>query len=183
MSEHEDSRTPEIEEIDLDDASSVSHHTERDAALAAVLRHEAKRAEFEERYREHVEKSSRPGLRHVAFAVTLIVTLWVWLFPPGIIKIREVPPPLLAEEEATLRLVIYFQAQRVEQFVVENGRTPDALEDAGPVFPGMDYVRLTDRHYRILGRTDRLALSFSSAEPADEFIGRGTEVLNLEILQ
>jgi len=184
MNEFEDSDEREVEEIDLDAADSVSHHTERDAALAAVLRHEAQRAEMEELYRERVEKQTTSlGPRHAALAVSLVLTVWVWLFPPALIQIPEVPPPPVAEEEATLRLVMYFQAQKVEQFVIENGRTPDELADAGPTFPGMDYVKLTDRHYRILGRTDRLTLSLSSAESSEDFIGAGASVLNLEILQ
>ena len=184
MTEFEERHDDEIEEIDLDAADSVSHHTERDAALAAVLRHEAERAEMEERYRERVEKRpARFGLRHLALLVSFALTVWAWLFPPAIIQIPEVPPPPIAEEEATLRLVIYFQAQKVEQFVIENGRTPQLLSEAGPVFPGMDYVRITDRHYRILGSTDRLRLSFSSAESAEDFVGRGANILDLEILQ
>ena len=47
----------------------------------------------------------------------------------------------------------------------------------------LEYIRLTDRHYRLLGRTDRLSLSFSSAEPVEEFVGRGTGVLDLAILK
>jgi len=184
MTEFEERDKEEVEEIDLDSADSVSHHRERDAALAAVLRHEAERAEMEERYRERVEKRpSQFGLRHMALVVSFILTIWAWLFPPAIIQIPEVPPPPIAEEEATLRLVMYFQAQKVEHFVIENGHTPEVLSEAGPVFPGMEYVRVTDRHYRILGSTDRLRLSFSSAEPAEDFVGAGASLLDLEILQ
>ena len=56
------------------------------------------------------------------------------------------------------------------------------LEDAGPVFRGMKYIRLTDRDYRILGRTSRVILSYSSVEPIDDFVGNGADILDLSML-
>jgi hypothetical protein len=59
---------------------------------------------------------------------------------------------------------------------------PIELEEAGPVFPGMEYIRLTNRDYRILGRTSRMVLSYSSAEPIDLFVGPGAEILDLTVM-
>jgi hypothetical protein len=172
------------EDHNLDDLPSVSHHAERDAALAAVMRHTAERDEAEVQYREDVEKHvPHLGPKHFMLAVSTVLTLWAWVWPPAIIRIDEVPLPPVAEEEATLRLVMYFQAQKIEQYFLDFGRIPDDLPEAGPVFPGMDYIRLTDRHYRLLGRTDRLSLSFSSAEPMADFVGRGSAVLNVGMLR
>jgi hypothetical protein len=42
----------------------------------------------------------------------------------------------------------------------------------------MEYVRLTNSDYRILERTGRVTLSYSSAEPLDAFVGAGATVLN-----
>jgi hypothetical protein len=167
-----------------DDLPSVSHHGERDAALAAVMRHTAERDEAEEQYREGVEKHSKQlGAPHLVLAISTVLALWTWIWPPTIIRIDEVPRPPVVEEESTLRLVMYFQAQKIEQYLLDFGRIPEELPEAGPVFPGMEYIRLTNRHYRLLGHTDRLSLSFSSAEPVDDFVGRGARVLDLGILQ
>ena len=59
---------------------------------------------------------------------------------------------------------------------------PLELDDAGPVFRGMEYIRLTDRDYRILGRTSRVILSYSSVEPIDVFVGDGANILELGVL-
>ena len=85
----------------------------------------------------------------------------------------------MAQEEATLRLVMYFQAQKIEQYLLDTGGVPHALEEAGPAFRGMEYVRLTNSDYRILGRTGRVTLSYSSVEPLDTFVGAGASVLNM----
>ena len=74
---------------------------------------------------------------------------------------------------------MYFQAQKIEQYLLDTGQVPLVLDDAGPVFRGMEYVRLTNRDYRILGRTGRVTLSYSSVEPLDVFVGNGASVLNL----
>ena len=42
----------------------------------------------------------------------------------------------------------------------------------------MEYIRLTNRDYRILGRTGRVTLSYSSVEPLDVFVGTGASVLD-----
>ena len=86
------------------------------------------------------------------------------------------------QEEATLRLVMYFQAQKIEHYRLDTGRVPLELDDAGPVFRGMEYIRLTDRDYRILGRTFRVILSYSSVEPIDAFVGDGANILELGVL-
>ena len=77
---------------------------------------------------------------------------------------------------------MYFQTQNNEQYRLDTGRVPIELEDAGQVFPGMEYIRLTNRDYRILGRTSRVVLSYSSAEPMDLFVGPNAEILHLTVM-
>ena len=114
--------------------------------------------------------------------------MWIWIWPPEVLRIARPGPPPVEEEESTLRLVMYFQAQKIEQYVVDTGSVPLALDDAGPAFRGMEYIRLTNSDYRLLGRTrayDRdgrpviIALSYSSVEPLDVFVGTGASVLDL----
>ena len=46
----------------------------------------------------------------------------------------------------------------------------------------MEYVRLTDREYRLLGRGPRVALSYSSADSLLDFVGLGGRVLDVTML-
>jgi hypothetical protein len=46
----------------------------------------------------------------------------------------------------------------------------------------MEYIRLTDSDYRILGRTSRVILSYSSAEPIDEFVGDGANIFDPAVI-
>jgi hypothetical protein len=166
----------------------VSQASERDSALAAVLRHETEKAEVEALARKIRVRRQGIGIRHLALVIATAVSLWIWSWPPDVLRIASPGPPPMEEEESTLRLVMYFQAQKIEQYRVDTGSVPIRLDDAGPAFRGMEYIRLTNRDYRILGRTrayDRdgrpviIALSYSSVQPLDVFVGDGASVLNL----
>ena len=172
---------PEPSEVEVSQAS------ERDSALAAVLRHETEKAEVEARARKVRVRRQGLGLRHIALSLAMATSMWIWIWPPGVLRITPPGPPAVEEEESTLRLVMYFQAQKIEQYRVDTGRVPRVLDDAGPTFRGMEYIRLTNRDYRILGRTrayDRdgrpviIALTYSSVEPLDVFVGTGASVLD-----
>ena len=156
----------------------VSQADERDAALAAVIREQAHKAEMEARARKIRVRRQGIGLRHLTLVLAMAISAWIWIWPPGFLRIAPPGPPPVEEEEATLRLVMYFQAQKIEQYLLDTGGVPLALDDAGPAFRGMEYVRLTNSDYRILGRTGRVTLSYSSVEPLDTFVGAGATVLN-----
>jgi hypothetical protein len=158
---------------------AISEASERDAALAAVLREQTEKDEFEEVERAVRVRRQGFGPRHLGLAFAGVLSMWIWMWPPAIVRIPDPAPLPLEEEEATLRLVMYFQAQRIEQYFRETGGVPLSLDDAGPVFQGMEYIRLTDRDYRILGRTGRVTLSYSSVEPLTLFVGKGASVLDV----
>jgi hypothetical protein len=157
----------------------VSQASERDSALAAVLRHQTDRAQVEAHALKARVGRQGFGLRHVALIIATAVSLWIWSWPPDVLRITSPGPPPVEEEESTLRLVMYFQAQKIEQYRVDTGSVPLVLDEAGPVFQGMEYHRLTNRDYRTVGRTRRVSLSYSSVDPLDVFVGTGASVLNL----
>ena len=155
----------------------VSQVNERDSVLAAVLRDQTEKAEVEAQARRVRVRRQGLGLRHVALSFVTATAMWIWFWPPNVLRITPPGPPAVEEEESTLRLVMYFQAQKIEQYLLETGGVPLALDEAGPVFPGIEYFRLTNSNYRIFGRTGRVTLSYSSVEPLDVFVGTGASVL------
>ena len=160
----------------------ISQASERDAVLAAVMREQSQKAEQEEVTREALARRQGYGIKHVAMVLATAISVWIWIWPPSVLRVQTPGPPPTEQEEATLRLVMYFQAQKIEQYRLDTGRVPLELDDAGPVFRGMEYIRLTDRDYRILGRTSRVILSYSSVEPIDAFVGDGANILELGVL-
>ena len=167
---------PEPPEVEISQAG------ERDSALAAVLREQTEKAEVEAHARRVRIRRQGVGLRHLTLSIVTAISLWIWVWPPSGLRFAPPGPPPMEEEEATLRLVMYFQAQKIEQYLLDTGRVPLALADAGPAFRGMEYIRLTNSDYRILGRTGRVTLSYSSVEPLDRFVGAGASVLDPSVL-
>ena len=157
----------------------VSQVGERDSVLAAVLRDQTEKAEVEAKARKVRVRRQGLGLRHLALGFATATAVWIWFWPPIVLRISPPGPPAVEEEESTLRLVMYFQAQRIEQYLLDTGGVPLALDEAGPVFKGMEYLRLTNSDYRIYGRTGRVTLTYSSVEPLDVFVGTGASVLNM----
>ena len=176
-----DSMSDSIDSNPRPDSSEVevSQASERDSALADVLRHQTEKAELEALALKIRVRRQGIGLRHLALIIATAVSLWIWSWPPDVLRIASPGPPPVEEEESSLRLVMYFQAQRIEQYRVDTGSVPLVLDDAGPAFKGMEYIRLTSRDYRIYGRTGRVTLSYSSVQPLDVFVGDGASVLNL----
>ena len=169
----------ELEGGDEPGGVELSDSKERDAVLAAVLREQSEKEEVQELERAVRVRRQGFGPRHLALSVAIVLSMWIWVWPPGMIRVSSPTPPPVEEEEATLRLMMYFQAQRIEQYFRDTGGVPLSLDEAGPVFEGMEYIRLTNRDYRILGRTRRVTLSYSSVEPLNAFVGEGASVLDV----
>ena len=177
-SEEEEEENSEAEVVEVE----VSQVNERDSVLAAVLRDQTEKAEFEAQARSVRVRRQGLGLRHLALSFVTATAMWIWFWPPNVLRITPAGPPALEEEESTLRLVMYFQAQKIEQYLLETGSVPLTLDEAGPVFPGIEYYRLTNSDYRIVGRTRRVPLTYSSVEPLDVFVGTGASVLDMGAL-
>lgn len=172
---------PEPSESSEPSDVEVSRASERDSVLAAVLRYQTERAEVAAHAQQVLERRRGFGLRHLALGMAMATAIWIWIWPPVVLRITPPGPPAVEEEESSLRLVMYFQAQKIEQYRVDTGSVPLVLSDAGPAFRGMEYIRLTNRDYRILGRTRRMVLSYSSVDPLDVFVGTGASVLDLMV--
>jgi hypothetical protein len=155
----------------------VSAHAERDATVAAVLRDQSEKQKVEVHARRARVRQRGLGLRHVALGFATAVSVWIWVWPPSVLQITPAVLPSVEAEESTLRLVMYFQVQQIERYRLDTGSVPVDLRDAGPPFAGMEYVRLTNNDYRLLGRTRRVTASYSSVESLDVFVGAGAGVL------
>lgn len=162
------------------DAHDISEAGDRYEALAEVLEHQdsqaARNREFEERERRR--RQERDGQPYWLVVALLLITAWLWLFPPSFL--RTDPPPLqpIEEEDAALRFVMYVQAQRIKAYRLEHGEYPDRLEDAGPPLPSMSYARLSQDLYQLTGSTERLTLTYVSDLPLEDFVGPGADAID-----
>jgi len=152
-----------------------SSEEERSRALEEVLRHEERRSQARREVHQRMQRDQRRGLgpRHGVFLLTLAATLYVWLAAPAWARVDRPPPPTPEHREASLRVAIFLQAQRIEAFRDRTGRLPEELEETGPPMPGISYSRTPRGTYHLEGRNDTLALFYSSSSltTLPEFLG------------
>ncbi len=167
------------EYLDLDDLpGQVSSGNERAAALEAVLQHATLKADM---VRHQSLPPERIAFGYLALFLSVSLAFWIWFFPPGWAQRNPVPIPSVAEEETSLRLVMFLQAQRIEAFRSENGHLPQSLEEAGPPLPGVEYTPLAGQTYYLRGEGGQAYLGYFSSQPIDTFLGDSEDLLSIEV--
>lgn len=131
-------------------------------ALAEVLEQEAARA----RYRPPPARAERRHGRLLAALILLGLSLWLLLFPPA--WLSSAPPQQPVEQEAaSLRLIVYLQARRIEAYRREHGRLPVDLEEAGPSWELVRYQPRAGGGYTLQASGDRGTVVYDSGEPLE----------------
>lgn len=86
-----------------------------------------------------------------------------WLFP----KVAPEPPAL---QEASLRVRMYVEIDRIEAFKAHEGRLPATLLEAKGDTTGLTYAP-GEGGYSLTGRNGPLSLTYASSQAPQEFLG------------
>lgn len=163
------------------DTHDVSGAGDRYETLVELLEHQNRQAAADRDRELELEqlrlRQDRPRTPLWLVGVLLLLTAWLWLFPPSFLRLDPPPPQPIEREESAVRFAIYLQAQRLKAYHQETGTYPERLEEAGPPLPRMRYIRLAPQLYQLTGATDRLVLTYRSDLPLDEFVGSGADIL------
>lgn len=131
---------------------------------------EVVRSEQEKRFHPSVPEptASRRTARTVlllaaAGLFVILVTQPRWLFP----RPPEENPAL---SEASLRVRMFVEIDRVERFRADNGRLPRTLVEAGADTSGLTYTP-AEGGYTLGGVNNGLSLTYRSGTPPREFLG------------
>jgi len=161
----------------------ISGSADRYETLVELLEHQTKQAAADRERELAMEElrlvRDRTSTPYWLAGILLLVTAWLWLFPPAILRTDPPPPQPIEREESALRFAIYLQAQRLKAFHMEEGEYPTELEAAGPPLPGVQYLRLAPQLYQLTAATERLLLTYRSDLPLSEFVASGAEVLDV----
>jgi hypothetical protein len=131
---------------------------------------EVVRSEQEKRFHPSVPEptASRRTARTVlllaaAGLFVILVTQPRWLFP-------RPPEETPALSEASLRVRMFVEIDRVERFRADNGRLPRTLVEAGADTSGLTYTP-AEGGYTLGGVNNGLSLTYRSGTPPREFLG------------
>jgi len=120
---------------------------------------------------------SQPALRPfwVGMLVLALALTAVLLFRPGFL-FTQPPPQTPALQEASLRVRMYVQIERLEQYRTSNGRPPAALADAAVDSAGLVY-RVAGDGYTLTGRNGAISLTYTSGVSAEAFLGNSYQLV------
>ena len=159
-----------------DRSSDYVPRSEIAGALADVL--EDQKAKAKARKDGKVPRSRRTGpLKVGLLAVSCLVSLYLWFGSPSWLSTsgdNPVPPELAA---AGMRMEMYLQALRVEDFLSREGRLPSSLAEAGEPFTEVQYERLDGRRYRLAMSGPGGVLSYMSSDSLELFLGGAMEII------
>jgi hypothetical protein len=109
----------------------------------------------------------------IAFGGYLLIARPAWFITPP-------PPPLVQPREvveASLRLGIGREAERVEAYRREHGSLPATLEDAGGGRSGLRYAPMGTGRYTISGTSDGVGVTYDSIDSIGTFVGNSYEII------
>ncbi len=95
-----------------------------------------------------------------------------WFFTP------DPAPPPLEIQDASVRLMLFREAQRIRQYRAANGQLPDSLAEAGSMVTGVRYTRLDDSTFRLSAALGTGEIGFQSDASPEAFLGNSLTLIN-----
>ncbi|MGE5926696.1 MAG: hypothetical protein ACM357_05035, partial [Gemmatimonadota bacterium] len=134
-------------------------------------------ADAQKREQDQAVRPAGPARRRMhpvallSLLVLVAVAAYVGLARPSWIFERGAPTEPVSMQEASLRLAMAMQFQRIERFRAQSGRLPATMEEAGPVMPGIRYQARHPDGFTLTGTNGTVALTLQSTESLAAFVG------------
>ena len=139
------------------------------------------KADAEQRGKPTVRERARKWILHPIALLALFVlfgtTIYLGIARPAWLFQRGMPPENAALQDASLRLGMAVQFQRIERYRQANGRLPQKLDDAGAPMQGISYQRVGADQFVLRGRNGAVALTLRSTDPIKEFVANSYTVI------
>ena len=138
--------------------------------VSDVLEDAARRAEARSKKPEPVGRS-RQRVAAVSLPLAGAFSFYLWFGSPAWIT-PTMPDPISAEmAEDGLRVAMFFEAQKIENFRDNSGRLPDTMEELGSAPEEMTYSVIDARTYTLVGQSRGVTLTFNSDQAITQFVG------------
>ena len=138
--------------------------------VSEVLEDAARREEARAKKQEPVGRN-RQRVAAVSLPLAGAFSFYLWFGNPAWVT-PTLPDPITAEKaEAGLRVAMFFEAQKIEQFRNKEGRLPDTMEEMGSAPAEMTYTRIDARTYQLMGNSRGVTLTFNSDQVLTQFVG------------
>lgn len=113
----------------------------------------------------------------IAIAALIALAAWLAVARPGFVFARGTPDEPRAVRDASLRLAMAMQFQRVLRYRDSTGGLPDRLTDVGPVVSGVRYEPIPPDQFTLVGENGDIVLTLRSSDQLRDFVGSAYQVL------
>ncbi len=113
----------------------------------------------------------------VAVAALIALAAWLAIAQPGFVFERGAPDEPRAVRDASLRLAMAMQYQRVQRFRDSTGVLPQKLTDVGPVVSAIRYEPIPPDQFTLVGENGDVVLTLRSDDVLRDFVGSAYQVL------
>ncbi|HEU4829800.1 MAG TPA: hypothetical protein VFT04_11460 [Gemmatimonadales bacterium] len=140
-------------------------------------------ADAEKREKDLAARPDGPPKRraHPVVVLSLLVLAvvggYIGIARPSWIFERGAPAEPVSMQEASLRLAMAMQFQRIERFRAQSGRLPTTVEEAGPAMPGVRYQARHPDGFTLTGTNGTVTLTLQSTESLSAFVGNSYELI------
>lgn len=146
--------------------------------VSDVLQDAARRREARSRKPEPVGRN-RQRVAAVSLPLAGAFSFYLWFGSPAWVT-PTMPDPISPETaEAGLRVAMYFEAQKIENFRRDSGRLPDTMEEMGSAPGEMTYSVVDARTYQLTGQSRGVTLTFNSDQAITQFVGDALDRLGI----
>ncbi len=113
----------------------------------------------------------------VAVAALVALAGWLAIARPGFVFERGAPSEPRAVRDASLRLAMAMQFQRVQRYRDSTGALPERLTDVGPVVSAIRYEPIPPDQFTLVGENGDVVLTLRSDDVLRDFVGTAYQVL------
>ncbi len=111
------------------------------------------------------------GLALFGIGIYLLAARPAWFFTP------PPPPETLEIREASVRLMLVREVERVKRYRAEHGRFPATLAEAGSQVQGLLFETRGDSAFRLISPWGEGTIGLSSTDSVGSFLGNSLKVI------